>query len=96
VFVPRAEANKVKRAGSYQWRGDIVEVVGVFHKASPEQGGEMMIKARSLRLVKRGFRLEHRVSRLTLIAATILLLAAEGILLLSKKLGMRPGPRFLK
>lgn len=63
VLAPKAAAKIIKYAGNYVQRGDIVEVTGVFRREASEYGGEMMIEADSVKLVKRGFPLRHRVSR---------------------------------
>lgn len=56
-------ARAIKRLGDYNNRGDIVEVSGIFYKADPAHGGDMMIQADSLKIVKSGFSLKHPISR---------------------------------
>jgi hypothetical protein len=58
----KSEARTIKRLGDYDNRGDIVEVSGIFQKADPDHGGDMMIAADSLRIVKPGFSLPHPIS----------------------------------
>ena len=58
----KAEARTIKRLGDYNNRGDIVEVSGIFQKADPDHGGDMMIAADTLRIVKPGFSLPHPIS----------------------------------
>jgi hypothetical protein len=95
VLLPPGSEKKIKQAGNYVWRGDIIEVTGVFHKASADDGGEMMIEARSVKLIKRAFRLDHFVVVHKIVIAVILLLIAEAVLLLSRRFGARTAPRFI-
>lgn len=71
VLAPKTAAKTVKYAGNYVQRGDIVEVTGIFHKAASKHGGEMMIEAKSVTLVKRGFPLTHRISRRRAVLAVV-------------------------
>jgi len=73
-------ARAVKRLGDYNNRGDIVEVTGVFRKADPDHGGDMMIAADSLRIVKSGFAIPHPISSRK-ISLAIIWLAISGVML---------------
>ena len=48
VWMGAALAQEIKFTGNYKSRGDRLEVVGVFHRACPEHGGDLDIHARSL------------------------------------------------
>lgn len=73
-------ARAVKRLGDYNNRGDIVEVTGIFQKADPDHGGDMMIAADSLRIVKPGFAIPHPISTRK-ISLAITWLAISGVML---------------
>lgn len=90
VILPADEARKVKQAGGYFWRGDYVEVAGVFRRSSSKHGGEMIIEGRSLRVVKKGFRLTHGSIETKLFIALILAAAAAITTLLSLRLRGKP------
>ncbi len=62
VLLPLGTADVIKRTGDYNNRGDLIEVRGIFREASPDHGGDMMILATSVRVVKPGFTLPHPIS----------------------------------
>lgn len=62
VLAAKADASKIKRLGDYDNRGDTVAVRGVFHAACPDHGGDMMIHADSLEVIRNGFPLQHPIS----------------------------------
>jgi len=68
----------VKRLGDYNNRGDIIKIEGVFHKACPDHGGDMMIHARRLELIKPGFTLPHRITTRK-VSLAIVWLAISGV-----------------
>jgi hypothetical protein len=49
-------------SGSYKARGDIIEVVGVFHRACPEHGGDLDIHAQGLRKISPGRELAEKLN----------------------------------
>ena len=54
IWMSAALAKEIKFMGSYKSRGDQLEVVGVFHRACFEHGGDLDIHARSLLKIARG------------------------------------------
>ncbi len=62
LFADKQLAAKIKRLGDYNNRGDRIRITGIFHKACPEHGGDMMIHAQTLTAVKSGFSLPHPIS----------------------------------
>ncbi len=84
ILAPPGTEDRIKRAGRYDWRGDYIEVVGVFRRSSDKHGGTMLIEARSVKVLKPGFRLEHPISRNRLIAAAGFLAIAALVLWLSQ------------
>jgi len=49
-------------AGSYQTQGDGVEIVGIFHRACQEHGGDLDIHAQSLKKIHSGSKTLERLS----------------------------------
>ena len=49
-----ALAKEIKFTGNYKSRGDSLEIVGVFHRACLEHGGDLDIHAQSLRKIGNG------------------------------------------
>lgn len=58
VWVNAGQAKQIKFTGNYRSRGDSLEVVGTFHRACPEHGGDLDIHAQTLRKLASG-RLIH-------------------------------------
>lgn len=54
VFAPSGVMKPVTAYGSNKATGDIVRVVGIFHRACPDHGGDMDIHAVSIEVVERG------------------------------------------
>lgn len=54
VFMPAEYAEKVSIFGDYRHNGDIVQIVGVYHEACDEHGGDMDVHATELTLVSSG------------------------------------------
>lgn len=62
IWVPLALARQITYTGSYKSRGDRVEVVGIFHRACPEHGGDMDIHAQVLRKISGGRGIEEKLN----------------------------------
>lgn len=56
VWIPKGETRSIEFLGSYKTKGDIVRVVGTFHMADSEHGGDTDIHATHLEVVKSGYR----------------------------------------
>lgn len=48
VRLPRDEADAIERVGGPSWRGDVLAVQGVFHRAMPDSADAMAIDARQV------------------------------------------------
>lgn len=75
IYTPMELLDGLSVPGDYNNRGDMVEVTGVFNRACREHGGDFDIHANSIRLVSRGYMLEHPVNA-PQVAFTILLLVS--------------------
>lgn len=62
VLVPATLADRVRHFGSYRQRGDLVRVEGTFRAADPENGGDMLIEADVLTVVREGRELDAPVA----------------------------------
>ncbi|HOX31266.1 MAG TPA: hypothetical protein PLB91_02990 [Spirochaetales bacterium] len=85
VWLPASELGKVRRFGSYRWKGDRLRVVGSFNRACPEHGGDLDIHARSVEVLEPGSPIEHGVPRERIAAAALLLAAGSLSFLLWRK-----------
>lgn len=83
VRVSPTLAGRVRTFGSHRSRGDFVRVSGVFHAADPRYGGDMLIEADNLTVVRRGHPLDEDVPtwKLTLLVALSVTTAAAFSLL---------------
>ncbi len=54
VWVNSGQAKEISFTGSYKTRGDSLEVIGIFHRACAEHGGDLDIHAQSVRKVSAG------------------------------------------
>jgi len=54
IWMNAALIKDIVYTGSYKSTGDIVEIIGVFHRACPEHGGDLDIHAQSLRKISSG------------------------------------------
>ena len=54
VWMSASLAAGIDHTGSYRQAGDRIEVVGVFHRACPEHGGDMDLHAQAMRRISCG------------------------------------------
>jgi hypothetical protein len=73
IWLPFALAKEIAYAGSYNVRGDIVEVTGVFNRACPEHGGDLDIHAQALRKIVSGKQVKEKLNPAKANQALILL-----------------------
>ncbi|HEB12368.1 MAG TPA: hypothetical protein ENI11_01685 [Actinobacteria bacterium] len=82
VLLPLGSADVIKRTGDYDNRGDLIEVQGIFREACPDHGGDMMIIAKTVRVVRPGFTLPHTISAEKISLALFWFVAAVTLALL--------------
>jgi hypothetical protein len=73
IWMSAALAKEIQFRGNYKSRGDSLEVVGVFHRACFEHGGDLDIHAQSLRKISNGRTVKEKINFDKLIASFILL-----------------------
>jgi hypothetical protein len=76
VWLPDEFAELATRPGRRDVRGDLLAVEGVLHRADPNDGGGLTIRAQSARLVATGFTVGHQVHREQARIAVVLALVA--------------------
>jgi hypothetical protein len=91
IWMDRADLDRVERYGSYRWRGDRLRVVGVFHRACIEHGGDLDIHAASVEIAGRGAPIPRPTNPAEIVLASVLAVAGALAFLLwrrrEKKLG---------
>jgi len=86
IYIPAAEAKKIKNVGGYRIVGDTVFLSGTFHRACAEHGGDMDIHADTINVTEKGHSVEDNPSTGLLVSAGVLfLLALTGTILVLKK-----------
>ncbi|PIQ90278.1 MAG: DNA-binding protein [Candidatus Omnitrophica bacterium CG11_big_fil_rev_8_21_14_0_20_41_12] len=61
VWMSAGLAKEINFTGAYKAQGDIVEIIGVFHRACLEHGGDLDIHARALRKITPGKITDHKL-----------------------------------
>lgn len=61
VYCPTELVKPIRYVGDYRYSGDIVEIIGTFHRACPQHGGELDIHAEALKIIRPGARRPHTV-----------------------------------
>jgi len=76
IWLSRALAQEINFTGSFQSRGDFLEVTGIFHRACPEHGGDLDIHAQGIRMLRKGEVFQYKINldkrNLTLVLLGIL------------------------
>ncbi|MGA1789997.1 MAG: hypothetical protein ACMUIM_00805 [bacterium] len=62
VWVPRHLMPEIEYAGSYDSKGDILMIRGIFNRACPSHGGETDIHALEIRSIRSGYPVSHPIS----------------------------------
>jgi hypothetical protein len=62
IWLSGEQAGEIRHTGNYRSIGDEIEVVGIFHRACPEHGGDLDIHAESLRKVASGRIVKERLN----------------------------------
>lgn len=79
IWITYDEAKKIKYTGSYRYKGDIVEVTGIFNRACPEHGGDFDIHAKSMIVKKEGSEVKREINLTILYIAIAVFLIAAGL-----------------
>jgi len=80
VWMNKGLAANIIYTGSYRFKGDSVEIIGVFHRACPDHGGDLDIHAQGVRKINSGrqtierFNLNKRNMALVLLGILCLVL----------------------
>ena len=80
IWIPTDLLGDVQTAGRYTDHGDEVQIIGSFHRACREHGGDLDIHATQLALLSKGYETEHTVEPIRVVLAVILSLAAIVVL----------------
>ncbi|MEG1811710.1 MAG: DNA-binding protein [Clostridia bacterium] len=76
VWAPTEDTDAITRLGSYDGRGDTVRVVGTYHRACAEHGGDLDIHAQTLDVTEAGHAVMRPYSKALLYGAGALVILA--------------------
>jgi hypothetical protein len=62
VWVPLDLTREISQTGSYKFKGDILEISGIFHRACSEHGGDLDIHAQILRKINAGYPVKEKIN----------------------------------
>jgi len=62
VWLPEALSKGILYTGNYKTKGDWIEVMGTFHNACPEHGGDLDIHALALKKIASGRAVQERLN----------------------------------
>ena len=74
VWCKSDEISVVKFIGGYKFKGDLVEVEGIFHRACSEHGGDLDIHSYMIKIVQQGHKVKENLDVKKLRASIIIFL----------------------
>ncbi|MGE5580035.1 MAG: DNA-binding protein [Bacillota bacterium] len=90
VFLPKEEALKVKSLGKYRQKGDVVDLIGVFHNSCDVHDGEPDVHADSIAVVENGHSVSYPVEVSRMVLGGILLVLAGALGLAVRRRAISP------
>jgi len=84
IWAEKKLVKNIEKTGSYNYIGDKVKVVGDFHRACPEHGGDLDIHAETISVIEEGHKIEHALNPTKIVVAIILLLAVLALIFLPR------------
>lgn len=84
VWANQKLTQDIKTKGDYNHIGDKIMVVGVFHRACPEHGGDLDIHAEKITVIEKGSKIEHPINPVKAVLTFLLLVLVLGVVFLPK------------
>lgn len=79
IWLKLSEAQKINFFGDYKYKGDIVEITGIFNKACTEHGGDVDIHCSNIKIIENGYSVQLDVHFIKIIL-TVFFIALAAIL----------------
>ena len=61
IWAKKDQLNNIDRIGDYFNKGCVIKVVGVFHRACPQHGGDLDIHAEEITILDQGYPIKHPI-----------------------------------
>lgn len=84
VWAEKGQVQKIKRSGDYKYIGDEIKIIGVFHRACPDHGGDLDIHAREIHIAEAGHKTDHPINSTKALIAAILFIAILALILIPR------------
>lgn len=91
LWTSESDAEKVTRYGNYKNIGDTIQMVGVFHRACKEHGGEADLHGKELTVIEEGYQIKETIAVSKILGSGVLVLIAFAMFLLLYKTTNRKG-----
>jgi hypothetical protein len=62
IWIDKNLTRDIQYSGSYKFKGDWIEITGVFQRACPQHGGDLDIHAQSIKNIQRGRLVQERIN----------------------------------
>lgn len=85
VWIDKELIKQILYVGSYTAEGDLVEIMGTFHRSCIEHGGDLDIHAQSIAILRLGHAISHALNRKALHCAVGLLCIITLVILLTMR-----------
>ncbi|MFH1683597.1 MAG: DNA-binding protein [Candidatus Margulisiibacteriota bacterium] len=82
IWAKKDQTKNIIYSGDYNHIGDTIKVLGSFHRACPEHGGDLDIHAQEISLMKEGHKVEHPVDPWKVTFSIILFIATLALYLI--------------
>ena len=90
IWAKKDQLNNIDRIGDYFNKGSVIKVVGVFHRACAQHGGDLDIHAEEITVLVKGYPIKHPIPGWKIPLAWALLIITLGVHLIFVWLKRRP------
>lgn len=95
IWIKRELTHGIQYSGSYNVKGDWVEIKGIFHRSCPEHGGDFDIHAQSIIEISFGSKIPHSIKTGAINSAFVLFSIVLAAFLLRMRQPRKPASNFL-
>ena len=63
IWMKNTDADKVRTFGNDKYKGDVLKVTGIFHRACSDHGGDLDIHADSIEIQSKGYKVSEPLDK---------------------------------